>query len=114
MVKRRLCVVVSKRMKGRGRLCTVVPLSTTAPAQPQAYHCELDVQFRIPKPWGNRTRWVKGDMLYSVSFDRADLLLLGKDEAGRRRYQTDTISSRDLARVQACVLHGLSLGKLTN
>ena len=114
MVKPRLCVVLSKPMKSRPNLCTVVPLSTTPPLVPQAYQCELNIPFELPKPWGNIARWVKGDMVYAVGFHRVELLRLGKGLGGKRIYQTSTISSDDLRRVQTCVLNGLGLSDLTN
>ncbi|WP_104018266.1 type II toxin-antitoxin system PemK/MazF family toxin [Roseovarius nitratireducens] len=113
MVKPRLCVVISKPIQARFGLCTVVPLSTTPPNKPMPYHCEIDIPFRLPDRWGQRTRWLKGDMVYSAGFHRMDLLLLGKDRNAKRIYQTQTLAAADMARVQACVLHGLSLSSLT-
>ena len=113
MVKPRLCVVVSKQMSARPALCTVVPLSTTEPHNLMPYHCELHIRFDLPARWGNRKRWVKGDMIYAAGFHRVDLLLLGKDRSGKRIYQTETIGRDDLRRVQSCVLNGLSLQGLT-
>ena len=52
MVKRRLCVVLSPPIRNRAGLCTVVPLSTTAPDPVMAYHYELDIPFQLPKYWG--------------------------------------------------------------
>ena len=113
MVKPRLCVVLSKPIQARVGLCTVVPLSTTPPNRPMPYHCEIDIPFRLPDRWGRRTRWLKGDMVYSAGFHRMDLLLLGKDRNGKRIYQTQTLAADDMTRVQACVLHGLSMSSLT-
>ncbi len=113
MVKTRLAVVISKDMKARRGLCTIVPLSTTDPRPPQPYHCRIDPALTIPEPWGNRPRWVKGDMMLAAGFHRLDLLRLGKGPDGRRVYQTDTISGDDLLAIQRCVLAGLSLGQLT-
>jgi len=42
-----------------------------------------------------------------------DLLMLGKDRNAKRIYQTQTLAAADMTRVQACVLHGLSLSSLT-
>ncbi|MFD1342186.1 type II toxin-antitoxin system PemK/MazF family toxin [Litorisediminicola beolgyonensis] len=113
MQKTRLCVVLSKAMKGRGGLVTVVPLSLSAPETPRAFHMQIDIPFRLPERWGERTRWVKGDMIYSAAFSRCDLLRLGKDETGKRIYQRDALPAELLAKVQLCVLHGLSMGGLT-
>ena len=48
MVKRRLAVVVSKPIKARVGLCTIVPLSTTAPEPPMPYHYRLVLPFALP------------------------------------------------------------------
>ncbi|WP_082631076.1 type II toxin-antitoxin system PemK/MazF family toxin [Roseovarius atlanticus] len=113
MVKPRLCVVVSKPIKPRAGLCTVVPLSTTTPNQPMPYHCQLDIAFELPPRWGRKPRWVKGDMIYAAGFHRIDLLVLGKDGTGKRIYQTETIPLDDLRRIQRCILNGLALTDLT-
>lgn len=113
MVKPRLCIVLSKAMKSRPGLCTVVPLSTTPPGQIMPYHVQLVFAFALPERWGNIPRWLKGDMIYTAGFHRIDLLMLGKDTSGKRVYQLSTISRDDLARVQACVLHGIGLSELT-
>ena len=82
MVKRRLAVVLSPAIKARPGLCTVIPLSTTAPERQMPYHCTYTASFQMPKSWGNIERWVKGDMVTTVGWHRVDLLLLGKDAVG--------------------------------
>lgn len=77
------------------------------------YHCELRIPFALPEKWGNVQRWVKGDMICSVSWERTDLLRLGKNALGARVYQTETLPGDDFARVVRCVLHGLGLSTLT-
>jgi mRNA interferase MazF len=109
MVKRRLAAVVSPAIKERGRLLTVVPLSTTPPSKVMPYHCNISIPFALPPYWGARDRWVKGDMITSVSFDRCDLLILGKSPNGQRIYQIETLSPELLLKIQGCVLAGLGL-----
>ncbi|WP_366941840.1 type II toxin-antitoxin system PemK/MazF family toxin [Asticcacaulis sp.] len=113
MVKRRLCVVLSPPIESRVGLCTVVPLSTSAPNPSQSYHYELDIPFQLPEPWGNITRWVKGDMICAVGFHRMDLLRLGKDANGKRIYQLNRLSGVHMAAISNCVLHSLGLPPLT-
>ncbi len=113
MVKPRLCVVVSKAIEARPGLCTVVPLSTSKPNPVMAYHCKVDPAFELPKPWGNQERWLKGDMIYAVGFHRVELLRLGKDENGRRMYQTARLEATEFRKIQACILHGLGMQHLT-
>lgn len=113
MVKRRLCVVMSPPIEARAGLCTVVPLSTTIPNPSQGYHCKLDIPFQLPEPWGNVSRWVKGDMIYAVGLHRLDLLRLGKDLTGRRVYQLSKLSEVQMRTISNCVLYGLGLPPLT-
>jgi mRNA interferase MazF len=113
MVKPRPCVVISKAMKSRPGLCTVVPLSTTAPSPVMPYHCALELSLTLPERWNAPSCWVKGDMVYAVGLHRVDLFRLGKGADGRRVYQTETLPLSDLKRIQACVLEGLGLPGLT-
>ena len=114
MVKRRLCVVISPPIQARNGLCTVVPLSTAVPKPIMPYHYELDIPFQMPKSWGNKTRWVKGDMVCAVGFHRLDLLRLGKNDQGVRQYQQNTLSDIHLRNISNCVLASLGLPALTN
>ena len=109
MVKSRPCIVLSKRIKQRPNLVTVVPLSTTPPDPVMPYHCEIEIEVDLPARWSAERCWVKGDMIYSLSFERVNLFNLGRDENGRRVYQTDTLSKDTFAAVQKCVLAGLGL-----
>jgi uncharacterized protein YifN (PemK superfamily) len=109
MVKTRPCIVVSKRIKQRPNLVTVVPLSTTAPAPAMPYHCEIPIEMTLPGRWAADTCWVKGDMIYALSFERVDLFNLGRGSDGRRVYQTETVSERIFRDVRQCVLAGLGI-----
>ena len=113
MVKTRLAVVMSKQISARPGLCTIVPLSLSKPNRVMPYHCQIDPTFEIPEPWGNKERWVKGDMVLAVGFHRLDLLRIKRDRKGRRIYQNSTISDEDIGKIQSCILEGLSLGRLT-
>ena len=111
MVKRRLCVVMSKAMGGRDRLVTVVPLSTSAPHHIKPFHLSISIPFELPEKWGQTDRWVKGDMIYSVGFHRVELLRLKKDASGRS-YLTTPLPDPVLHSIQRCVLHGLGMSSL--
>lgn len=111
MVKRRLCIVLSRAMGGRDKLVTVVPLSKTKPTHVKPYHMPLLIPFDLPESWGAHERWVKGDMVYSVGFHRVELLRLGKG-AGGRDYQKTPLPDDMLRSVQKCVLHGLGMSSL--
>jgi uncharacterized protein YifN (PemK superfamily) len=113
MVKRRLCVVISPPIEARAGLCTVVPLSTSAPDPVQSYHYHFEIPFQIPQPWGNQPRWAKCDMVSAVGFHRIVLIRLGKAPTGARQYQLNTLSNLHLRNISNCVLAGLGLPPLT-
>lgn len=111
MVKRRPVIIICKPRQHRPRLCTVIPLSTTPPNPVEDYHAEIRLPFALPAPFDAETQWIKGDMVNTVSFDRLDLIRLGKDKDGNRRYLTKPIGDELMAIVQRCFLAGVSLTK---
>ena len=114
MVKRRPALVVSPRLRCRQRLCTIVPLSTTAPSPVQAYHHKLHVDPALPYPYNSQFHWVKADMVYTVSFERLFLPFEKKGARGKREYDVRVIDRADMIKVQQCILHGLGLTTLTD
>jgi uncharacterized protein YifN (PemK superfamily) len=96
MLKRRPVVVISPRLRQRYKLCTVVPLSTTTPIPQTAYHYRLHTVPPLPEPYDSEHQWVKGDMVYTVSFDRLFLPFAGKDPLGNRQYDARVIDRADL------------------
>lgn len=114
MVKRRPVVVISPRLRRREGLCTVVPLSTTEPLQIAPYHFKLHTNPPLPKPYNSLFHWVKGDMLYTVSFRRLFLPHNGKDSDGKRLYVVRIIEKSDLVKIHQCILHGLGMESLTD
>lgn len=113
MVKRRPVIVVSPRLRRRSGLCTVVPLSTTQPADLAPYHYKLHMETPLPKPYDAQSHWVKADMIYSVGFSRLYLPFDGKDLSGRRIHDVRVIDKADLLKIQEALLHGLGLTTLT-
>lgn len=113
MVKLRLAVVLSPAIKARPGLATVVALSQTTPDPVMPFHCEIAIPFEMPRRWGNASRWVKGDMVNTVGFHRMDLLRLGKDASGQRRYQIACLPDELFRSVRRCVMHGMGLSSLT-
>lgn len=85
----------------------------TAPDTPLPFHKEIDIPFKMPHRWGNKPRWIKGDMVNAVGFHRVDLLRLGKEYNGNRIYQTKTLDEAMFNIVKKCVLHGMGLSNLT-
>ena len=114
MVKRRPAVIISPRLRNRGKLCAIVPLSTTPPKQIASYHYKLHVDPVLPEPYNANFHWVKADMVYTVSFDRLHLPFDGKDGSGKRNYDVRVIDKSDLIKIQQCLLHGLGLTALTD
>ncbi|MBL6781622.1 MAG: type II toxin-antitoxin system PemK/MazF family toxin [Alphaproteobacteria bacterium] len=113
MVKRRLCVVVSPDIKGRGQLCTIVPLSTTPPKKVMKYYYQLQIPFQMPEKWKENPVWVKGDMVNAVGFHRFDLIRLDKDRQGKRNYQKSVLSQIDMQNIYECICQSLGLSYLT-
>lgn len=100
MVKRRPVIVVSSHASHHRNLCTVVPLSTTAPAPPHAWHHSLP-NFTVPGWRAAAVMWAKCDMLATVSFDRLNAPYL-KSRSGRR-YLVHELPAADLEAVRQCV-----------
>ena len=113
MVKRRAVVVVSPKITGRYKLCTVVPLSTTPPDPVRQYHCQVDLPDELPDWLQKRGVWVKADMMAAVSFDRLDLIRYPKNRQGRRTYCYKAVSDENLRKIRKALLAGLGLAQLT-
>lgn len=114
MVKRRSAVVLSPKIAARPGLCTIVPLSLTAPNTVMPYNAPIEIPFTLPERWWDHVRWIEGDMVDAVGLHRVDLLLLGKDHSGKRIYQTKALDADTFRVVRRCVLHGLGLSALTS
>ena len=109
MVKNRLCVIISPPIEKRHGLCTVVPLSQSAPNPEMGYHYELNIPFQLPPKWAGQARWVKADMICAVGWHRINLLLMGKDREGKRIYQTNTLSQIHMNNISQCVREALAM-----
>lgn len=71
MTKTRPVIVVSRRLKGRPGLVSIVPVSMTAPRQEARWHVRVPAE-AMPPGWGERegSRWAKCDMAMVVSLER--------------------------------------------
>jgi uncharacterized protein YifN (PemK superfamily) len=67
MVKRRLCVVISPKLKRRTDLASVVPISATCPEQTELWHHRIEL---VSQSWGDGPRWIACDMVATVAYDR--------------------------------------------
>ena len=113
MDKTRPVVVISPASQGRHRLATVVALSTTAPHPVMPFHCQITVNPPLPPPFNSPIMWVKGDMLFTASYDRLDRVKIGRNAAGKRTYAAFKVPQLSLPDIQKAVINGLGLGHLT-
>lgn len=112
MVKVRPVVVISPRIKYRNNLSTVVPLSASEPRRKMPYHYELNLDNPLPERWNKNPCWAICDHSMAVGSDRLDLIRLGKDHTGKRRYYQHKIGAEDLHNIRLSVLHSIGLGHL--
>lgn len=111
MVKYRPVVVISSRRDKK--LCTVIPLSTTAPNPIENYHF-LITPDSLPDKLSDKTTWAKCDMIVTVSVDRLDRVKDGKDHrTGKRLYSSKHVTPEDFKAIQICVLNALGFHLLT-
>ncbi len=98
MIKRRPSVVVSRRDSHARGLVTVVPLSTTPPHPPRAWHHPLP-HLKIAGWPDAAVTWAKCDMLATVSVTRLNKPYI-KTRRDGRIYRTLLLAAEDLAAVQ--------------
>lgn len=113
MVKTRPVVVVSPKLKNRTGLAAVVPLSTTEPHRVEDYHCTVHLDPPLPPPFDSPDMWVKADMIATVGFQRLDRIRTGRDQYGKRKFITRSVSADELKAINRAVLCGLGFGRLT-
>jgi mRNA interferase MazF len=109
MMKRRPVVVVSPKRKNGPRACAIIPLSTTPPRPVDLQHCRIKLEPPLPAPYEEVECWVKGDMIYTVSFARLSLPFLAKDVGGKRMYDHRLLDEANFELVQNCVAFSLGL-----
>lgn len=108
MVKRRPCIVISPRMNSRPSICTIVPLSTTAPSPIEGYHCEISLNPLLRAPFDNPKAWAKCDMLYTVSITRLDRPYRF-DINSHRCYYKQILDPSEMKVLEKAVLCGLGI-----
>jgi len=114
MVKRRPVLVIGTKPSGH-RLVTIICLSSTEPNIKMNYHLQLDDnQLPRTKFFNGGKTWVKADMIYTLSFDRLNLILLGRGANGQRKYFQDRLGRNTMKEVYKCVLNGLHIGSLSS
>ncbi|WP_417486828.1 type II toxin-antitoxin system PemK/MazF family toxin [Maricaulis sp.] len=111
MVKRRPAVVVSPRLRHRGGLCSLVPLSTTAPRTAVDYVVPLTLEVAPPTPFDARNVWAKCDMLSCASFARLDLFRCARSSSGKRRYLKLRVDEQQMSNIRIGILAGLGISR---
>lgn len=111
MTKRRPAIVVSPRSRTRAGLCTILPISCTAPQPELAHHFRLTLDPTLPDPYPEPEVWVKCDMVYSVGYHRLNLPFY-KDVAGNRQYINQFVAEDDLLAIRRCMLSSLGFAEL--
>ena len=101
MIKVRPVVVLARNRRVRD-LVTVVPLSTTAPSPPEAWHHALSSN---PMPGKAATPcWAKCDMVATVSLARLDRVKIAE-----RRYEVPKLQLVDFDAIRRATASALGL-----
>ncbi len=108
MIKRRPVVVISPRPRRSNQLCTVVPLNTTVPNPVKPFHHRMDPR-SLPGKLAQRETWAKCDMLATVSLERLNRVMVGKNSAGKRIYVAEQVIIEDLEAIRRGVMIALGI-----
>lgn len=100
MVKRRPIVVASRHDTHRGKMCTVIPLSTTPPDPVKSWHHQMP-HLKIAGWQANGVIWAKCDMLASVSIERLNKPYIRTRHG--RSFVTHKLDAQDMAAVMQCI-----------
>lgn len=106
MVKRRLCVVISPKLKRRNDLVTVVPLSQTEPSPVEVWHHRLDLK---SQSWGDGPRWIACDMVATVGYHRLSRPHYRHPVTGARLYERLKIDRESVEEVKRRVAIALGI-----
>ena len=114
MIKTRPVIVVSPRLRRRGNLIGVVPLSTTVPTPAEAYHCLIELDNPLPPPFHNPGMWAKCDMYSVVSMQRLDRFKEAKQRhGGVRQWRVGKANAAQIIALKKAVLCGIGFDSLT-
>lgn len=108
---KRLCLVVQSDRLVRGRLVTVVPLSSTAPVNPGKQHHKMShLSFNdLPVTWDRGLeRWAKCDYISTVTLDRC-VDPYEKPAFGQRKYRRVQAAKVDIDAVDKCIAWALGI-----
>ncbi len=77
---------------------------------PHHHLLQLSPEQEMPRPFQGREKWVKGDMLYTMSFERLSPPCVGKDpDTGRRIYPVLSLTETQMKCVEKCVLAAIGI-----
>jgi mRNA interferase MazF len=107
MVKRRLCVVISPKLKRRTDLASVVPISQTCPDPTEPWHHRIEL---ISQSWGDGPRWIACDMIATVAYHRLSRPHFRHLVTDSRVFERLRLSQGDLTSVQHGIMIALGLG----
>lgn len=106
MVKKRLCITISPRLRRREGLVAVVPLTQTPPHVLEPWHVPLIID--VPH-WGADRRWAACDMVATVSFQRLNQPHSKNVNTGARRHHQIELDPAIVADLRRAVRAGLGL-----
>ena len=106
MIKTRPVVIIGPRLRHRGDLATIVPLSTSIVDRPTKWQVRVKFQTRLPAPFDSEYAWAKCDLVCSISTARLDRFRPPRQRyGGRNKWMSSKISKEDLLRVRQGVLY---------
>ena len=106
MVKKRPVVVISPKDSHHRGVCTVVPLSTTAPEPLRRWHHPLP-HVKVPGLRATAPMWAKCDMLATVGFVRLNKPYI-KTRQGRK-FTELVLDAQDIYAIEQCLRAYLAL-----
>ena len=111
MIKNRAVIIINPRIPGRTDMLAVVPISRSPPNPVFGHHCHLPDCFVPTFMRDGKGRWVKGDMVYTLSTARmTPVKLKGRDAQGNRCYEYPKLDLEHLRKVRTCVAAALGIG----
>ena len=111
MVKQRPVVVISPPPRRINPLRIVVPLSTTAPHSSGPLYHQMDPR-SLPGQLSLKKTWAKCDMLYTVSLERLDRIMVGKKASGRPIFAAEPVTDEDLEAIRRGVMAALGMSRI--
>lgn len=109
MTKKRPVLVLSPIPRNsRKKTCIIAALSTTEPNPVQNYHMKLTINGVLPQNVTSEC-WLKGDMIYSVSYERLTMYWTHKTEEGKRKYWTYALPLEHLIQARKTVAKAIGL-----